>query len=132
MEITVDTSAIMAVLLNEPSKERLREQTRGVELVSAPTLPWEVGNGLSALFKRKRLDRNQAAIALMSFRQIPCAWERSRSRPPFAWRRSRTSAPTMPASSSVRGSTEPPSFRWTVRRCGSPGGWVSRSWRYEP
>jgi predicted nucleic acid-binding protein len=71
MEITVDTSAIMAVLLNEPSKERLREQTRGVELVSAPTLPWEVGNGLSALFKRKRLDRNQAAIALMSFRQIP-------------------------------------------------------------
>jgi predicted nucleic acid-binding protein len=71
MEITVDTSAIMAVLLNEPSKERLREQTRGAELVSAPTLPWEVGNGLSALFKRRRLDLDQAMTALMSFRQIP-------------------------------------------------------------
>lgn len=71
MEITVDTSAIMAVVLNEPSKARLREQTRGSELVSAPTLPWEMGNGLSALFKRKRLDLDQAKMALKSFREIP-------------------------------------------------------------
>lgn len=71
MEITVDTSAIMAVVLNEPSKTRLREQTQGAELVSAPTLQWEVGNGLSALFKRKRLDLDQARMALKSFREIP-------------------------------------------------------------
>lgn len=71
MEITVDTSAIMAVVLNEPSKPRLLEQTRGAELVSAPTLPWEVGNGLSALFKRARIDLEQAKGALQSLSQIP-------------------------------------------------------------
>jgi predicted nucleic acid-binding protein len=39
--------------------------------VSAPTLPWEIGNGLSALFKRKRLDLEQAKMALKSFHKIP-------------------------------------------------------------
>lgn len=71
MEITVDTSAIMAVILNEPSKPKLLERTRDAELVSAPTLPWEVGNSLSALFKRARIDLGQAKGALRSYREIP-------------------------------------------------------------
>src|SRR5690606_1631484 len=60
LDITADTSAIMAVVLNEFSKPKLLQQTRGAEMVSAPTLPWEVGNSLSALFKRKRIDLDQA------------------------------------------------------------------------
>ena len=71
MEITTDTSAIMAVILNEPSKPELLELTRGADLVSAPTLPWEVGNSLTALFKRARIDLAQAKSALRSFRDIP-------------------------------------------------------------
>jgi len=71
MEITVDTSVIMAVLLNEPSKPRLLELTEDRELVSAPTLPWEVGNSLTALFKRDRLDLDQAQAVLKSYEQIP-------------------------------------------------------------
>jgi predicted nucleic acid-binding protein len=71
LEITADTSAIMAVVLNEPSKPKLLQETKGAELLSAPTLPWEVGNSLSALFKRKRIDLDQARAALESFRQIP-------------------------------------------------------------
>lgn len=71
MEITADTSAIMAVILNEPSKPKLLELTRDSELISAPTLPWEVGNSLTALFKRARIDLNQAKGALSSFREIP-------------------------------------------------------------
>lgn len=71
MELTVDTSVIMAVILNEPTKPRLLEVTRGAELVSAPSLPWEVGNALSALFRRRRLDIEQASLALASFREIP-------------------------------------------------------------
>jgi len=61
----------MAVVLNEPSKPRLLEHTRGAELVSAPTLLWEVGNSLTALFKRHRIDLQQAKGALQSFREIP-------------------------------------------------------------
>ncbi len=71
MEITADTSAIMAVILNEPSKPRLLEQTRGADIISAPTLPWEVGNSLTALFKRARVNLDQAKGALQSFRAIP-------------------------------------------------------------
>lgn len=71
MEITADASVFMAVILNEPSKARLLEVTEGAELVSPPTLPWEVGNGLSALFKRRRVSLDQAKAALEAFRQIP-------------------------------------------------------------
>lgn len=71
MEITVDTSVIIAVILNEPSKPKLLEQTRDAELVSAPTLPWQVGNSLAALFQRCCIDLDQAKGALRSFREIP-------------------------------------------------------------
>lgn len=71
MDLTIDSSAIMAVILNEPSKARLLDQTRGVEIQSAPSLPWEVGNGLSALFKRGRIGLGQAKMALGFYRQIP-------------------------------------------------------------
>jgi predicted nucleic acid-binding protein len=71
LDITADTSAIMAVLLNEPTKPRLLERTRNADLVSAPTLPWEVGNSLTALFKRGRIDLRQATAALRFYRAIP-------------------------------------------------------------
>ena len=70
MEYTVDTSVVLAVILNEPSKARLLEVTQGVEIVSAPTLPWEVGNALSALLKRARLGLGEARGALESFERI--------------------------------------------------------------
>lgn len=70
MEYTVDTSVVLAVILNEPSKARLLEVTQGVEIVSAPTLPWEVGNALSALLKRARLGLDEARGALDSFERI--------------------------------------------------------------
>ena len=71
MDLTVDASVIMAVILNEPSKPKLLETTEGAELLSAPSLPWEIGNALSALFKRRRIDLAQAELALKSYRQIP-------------------------------------------------------------
>jgi predicted nucleic acid-binding protein len=71
LTVTADTSVIMAVILNEPSKPRLLERTRTSELLSAPTLHWEVGNSLTALFKRARIDLEQAKKALESLRRIP-------------------------------------------------------------
>lgn len=70
MEVTVDASVVLAVILNEPSKAQLLEVTGDVELVAAPTLPWEVGNALSALFKRARLSLLQARNAVDSFEGI--------------------------------------------------------------
>ena len=71
MNITVDPSVILAVLLNEPSKARLLERTQQAELQSAPSLPWEVGNALTALLKRRRIDIAQAGAAVDASRRIP-------------------------------------------------------------
>ena len=71
MDVTVDASVVMAVILNEPAKQGLLERTRGAELFSAPSLPWEVGNALSAMFKRRRLNLEQAKGALTSYGAIP-------------------------------------------------------------
>lgn len=71
MEVTVDTSVLMAVILNEPSKGRLLRATRGAELVSPPVLPWEIGNALTSLLKRRQIDGLQARAALSAFQPIP-------------------------------------------------------------
>jgi predicted nucleic acid-binding protein len=71
VDLTVDTSAVLAVVLNEPTRGRLLEATRGAELRSPASLPWEVGNACSALIKRGRLDADRAAAAIASFQQIP-------------------------------------------------------------
>lgn len=71
MQITVDTSVVMAVLLREPSRGALVDQTRDAELLAPPTLPWEVGNALSALLRRGRLEWAEAAAALAGLGAIP-------------------------------------------------------------
>jgi len=71
LDISVDTSTVMAVILNEPSKPALLRATRGADLRAAPSLPWEVGNALTALFKRGRINLAQAEKAMESFQAIP-------------------------------------------------------------
>ena len=71
MDLTVDTSAVLAVVLNEPSRAQLLEVTRGAELRAPGSLPWEVGNACSALVRRGRLDAKQASLAIASYQQIP-------------------------------------------------------------
>ncbi len=71
MQIVADTSAVMAVILNEPRRGALVEATRGAEVHAPGSLPWEVGNALSALMRRGRLDARQARAAFSAFREIP-------------------------------------------------------------
>jgi predicted nucleic acid-binding protein len=71
VDLTIDTSAVLAVVLNEPSRATLIEITRGAELLSPGSLPWEIGNACSALVKRGRLDEEKAASAIASFQKIP-------------------------------------------------------------
>ena len=71
-KVTVDASIILACLLNEPEKDRLVELTAGVQLVAPGSLPWEVGNALSASFKKKRFtDLKAAHSVLKEFSEIP-------------------------------------------------------------
>jgi predicted nucleic acid-binding protein len=71
MAIVVDTSTVIAVAGNEPIKGRLIEMTRGQELVAAATLPWEIGNAISAMFKQKRATLEQGLELAAQYRRIP-------------------------------------------------------------
>lgn len=55
MKYVADTNTFLAVALNEPEKEWLISQTKGCELAAPDVLPYEVGNALSAMLRRKAL-----------------------------------------------------------------------------
>jgi len=69
--LVIDTSALLAVLLNEPTRPALISATEGYDLVGAPTLPWEVGNALVAGFRRNRLSALQVRQAWRSYQAVP-------------------------------------------------------------
>jgi len=49
MELVVDTSAIIAVLVREPLRAALIDVTAGADLLAPPSVHWEVGNAFSAM-----------------------------------------------------------------------------------
>ena len=71
MNITIDTSALIAVISNEESKRKIIEITYGCSLCSPVSAHWEIGNAVSALFKRGQISINQAKLALSAYRKIP-------------------------------------------------------------
>ena len=71
MYITIDTSAIIAVVGNEKTKQRIIELTKGASLYAPMSVHWEVGNAFSAMFKRQKITIKQAKSALAVYREIP-------------------------------------------------------------
>jgi predicted nucleic acid-binding protein len=69
--LVIDTSALLAVLLNEPSRALLIRAAEGYDLVGAPSLPWEVGNALIAGFRRRRMSAPQVHQAWASYEAVP-------------------------------------------------------------
>jgi len=71
MELVVDTSVIIAVIANEPEKDRLVELTVGMDLIAPHSVHWEIGNAFSVMLKRGRINLDQAFRAIEIYRQIP-------------------------------------------------------------
>ncbi len=71
MDITIDTSAIIAVITNEPIKPLLIKMTSGAELFAPHSVHWEIGNAFSAMFKRNRMTLAQAQKAIITYQHIP-------------------------------------------------------------
>lgn len=71
MEIVIDPSAILAVLLNEQERDALVASTEGATLLAPASLPWEIGNALIAGLRRGRLDLEAVQLAWRSFEDIP-------------------------------------------------------------
>ena len=75
MRIALDTSAIIAVMVNQPEKAAIVAITHGAELIAPSSVRWEVGNALSSLYKRNKLSENQIEVVIKIFNQIPIHYE---------------------------------------------------------
>jgi predicted nucleic acid-binding protein len=71
MSVLVDANIYLAVILDEPEKKRIVELTQNSELVSPLVLPYEIGNALSAMFKRDRLTKVQVLTCFEIYKTIP-------------------------------------------------------------
>jgi predicted nucleic acid-binding protein len=71
MDIVIDTSALIAVLVAEPQRDRIIEITIGNTLIGPGSIPWEIGNAFSAMFKQNRVTLDEAQKGLSIFRSIP-------------------------------------------------------------
>ena len=71
MEIVIDTSAILAVLGLEPERAELIRLTKGATLVAPSSVHWEVGNAMSAMFKRRAIELADALRMVDAYAGIP-------------------------------------------------------------
>lgn len=71
MDIVIDTSALLAVIVGEPERDRIVARTSGHALLAPGTLSWEVGNAFSAMLKHRRLTLAEALEGLRIFHMVP-------------------------------------------------------------
>lgn len=71
MPIIVDTTVVIACVMNEPHRDALLAATVNQDLLAPQSLPWEVGNALSAMFKRRRIGLEEALQAIELFQRMP-------------------------------------------------------------
>ncbi len=71
MDIVIDTSALIAVLVGEPERSGIIEITTGHALIGPGSIPWEIGNAFSAMFKKGRLTLEEAEKGISIFAGIP-------------------------------------------------------------
>ncbi|MDR1444903.1 MAG: type II toxin-antitoxin system VapC family toxin, partial [Treponema sp.] len=71
MEIMVDASTIICIILNEPEKQRIITLTEGAELAAPEMIPFEIGNALSRMYKRNRLNEEQIIRAYTLYETLP-------------------------------------------------------------
>lgn len=70
MEIVVDTSAILAVIVNEPERDNIIKLVSGNTLIGPGAIPWEIGNAFSAMLKRNRITIEAAQNGMTIFQTI--------------------------------------------------------------
>jgi predicted nucleic acid-binding protein len=71
VDIVIDTSALIAVIVGEPERAKIMAITAGNTLIGPGSIPWEIGNAFSAMFKQERLSFNDAKKGVEIFESIP-------------------------------------------------------------
>ena len=71
MNIIADTNIFLAVVLDEPEKNRIIQLSAGMDANAPEILFYEMGNALSAMIKRKQLSHAEALSAQSAASKIP-------------------------------------------------------------
>ena len=71
MDVVMDTSAVIAVIANEPEEATISRFIEGANLFAPMSVHWEVGNAFSAMFRRRRINLTQAMGAISNLEQLP-------------------------------------------------------------
>ncbi len=71
MNLVTDTNLFLAVALNEPEKTRIIQLTSNSNAIAPEILPYEIGNALSAMIKRKQITHDEALSTFEIAIKIP-------------------------------------------------------------
>jgi predicted nucleic acid-binding protein len=71
MDMVIDTSAILAVVGEQLEKAELVRMTRGATLIAPMAVHWEIGNAVSAMFKRRAVDLERGLRLVEAYGTIP-------------------------------------------------------------
>ena len=71
MDVVIDTSAVIAVITNEPEEATVSRHIDGATLFAPVSLHWEIGNAFSSMFRRGSISLNQATDAISRYEQMP-------------------------------------------------------------
>ena len=71
MKIIVDTNILLATAMDEPEKPNITRLTSGMELLAPEVLPFEIGNAISALLKKKIITSDEAISVWEATQHIP-------------------------------------------------------------
>ena len=71
MAIVLDACAIMAILMEEPEKDRIIELTQDSIVIVPNVIDFEIGNALSKLFKRNIINENEVYEAFFIYKKMP-------------------------------------------------------------
>ncbi len=76
MDIVIDTSALLAVIVAEPERDRIVKLTSGHTLIGPGSIPWEIGNAFSAMLKQQRIELVEVQQRKKIFNAIPLRFVR--------------------------------------------------------
>ncbi len=71
MNFVSGTNVLLAVIFNEPEKDNIIKLTSGNDAIAPEILPYEVGNALAAMIKRKQITNKEALLAQRATNAIP-------------------------------------------------------------
>jgi len=71
VNILIDASAIMAIILNEPNREKVVNLTRNTVLLVPEVSSFEVGNALINLCRRDKITKEELLEAYRNYTLIP-------------------------------------------------------------